>query len=181
MNIRKANTNDRSAILHVHQEAFGDNKGVVISRLVDDLLQDPTAKPGFSLVAMENDNVIGHILFTKVTVKGAGKDLSAQILAPLAVLPGYQNQGVGCQLINTGLDALRKSGIKLVFVLGHPEYYPRCGFTPAGIHGLEAPYPIPAEHADAWMVQELCPGILDAEKGRVECSVSLQRPEHWRE
>ena len=66
-------------------------------------------------------------------------------------------------------------------MLGHPDYYPRSGFTPAGILGYEAPYHIPAEHAGAWMVQELCPGAIGKAKGKVQCSDVLNQPEHWRE
>ncbi|WP_028580237.1 GNAT family N-acetyltransferase [Desulfogranum japonicum] len=183
MDIREANKQDVPAILQVHQKAFGEDKGTVISRLVNDLFQDTTAKPSYSFIANDKDTIVGHILFTHVNIEGTGSDIDipAQILAPLAVLPEHQNQGVGIQLIHAGIDALRKYGIKLVFVLGHPGYYPRCGFIPAGSIGFEAPYPIPPEHSEAWMVQELCPGILDQVKGKVVCSVTLNQPEHWRE
>jgi len=71
--------------------------------------------------------------------------------------------------------------VELVFVLGHPEYYPRTGFTPAGVLGYEAPYHIPEEHADAWMVKALCPGVIGRIKGAVKCSDILNQPEHWGE
>ncbi|MGW8194706.1 MAG: GNAT family N-acetyltransferase [Desulforhopalus sp.] len=171
----------RSKILHVHKQAFGKEKGDVISALVNDLLEDESARPLYSFAAVENEDVIGHILFTRVIVHGADDHLSAQILAPLAVLPECQSKGIGSQLIQTGLAELRKAGVKVVFVLGHPGYYQKCGFTPAGKLGFEAPYTIPEEHAEAWMVQELQPGTLNTEKGRVQCASSLNRPEHWRE
>lgn len=168
-------------ILQVHKEAFGGEKGVEIRQLVHDLFGDTSAEPRFSFVALENGRVVGHILFTHVRVEGASKNLVAQILAPLAVLPRYQNKGVGSRLIHAGLEALQKNGVQLVFVLGHPGYYPRCGFIPAGQYGFEAPYPIPEEYAGAWMVQELVPGILGVEQGRVVCSDVLNQPQHWRE
>ena len=83
--------------------------------------------------------------------------------------------------INTGLDYLKKRGVELVFVLGHPTYYPRCGFTPAGVLGYEAPFPIPEECAPAWMVQQLQGNSLGAVKGKVQCSKMLDREEYWRE
>ncbi|MBU1140435.1 MAG: N-acetyltransferase [Proteobacteria bacterium] len=181
MKIRKAVESDTSEILNVHKKAFGEQKGIVIRQLVDSLFEDITAKPIFSLVAVEDDTIVGHILFTKVIINGASEGLPAQILAPLAVLPNYQNRGGGCQLVKAGIEELRKSGVKLLFVLGHPGYYPRYGFSPAGELGYEAPYPIPEEHSGAWMVQELYPGIIGVEKGAVQCSDALNEPEHWRE
>ena len=103
------------------------------------------------------------------------------ILAPLAVIPDKQSRGVGGRLIREGLRLLSESGVELVFVLGHPEYYPRHGFKPAGALGFEAPYSIPDEHADAWMVQELCPGVIGRVSGKVMCADVLNQPEHWRE
>lgn len=82
MEIRSAETISLSDILNVHIEAFGKNIGAVTSTLVDDLLEDETAKPVYSFAAVVNENVIGHILFTRVTVLGTGEGLSAQILAP---------------------------------------------------------------------------------------------------
>ena len=71
--------------------------------------------------------------------------------------------------------------LKLVFVLGHPEYYPRFGFTPAGRLGFGAPYPIPDELAGAWMVQALRSGVIGIISGKVICADALNKPEHWRE
>lgn len=76
---------------------------------------------------------------------------------------------------------MSESGVELVFVLGHPDYYPRYGFKPAGVLGYEAPYPIPDEQADAWMVQELRPGVIDSVSGKVICADVMNQPEHWRE
>ena len=133
------------------------------------------------MIAVEQDTVVGHLLFTRVHIEGSASNIAAQILAPLAVHPDFQAKGIGGKLIMVGLDALRKSKIQLVFVLGHPGYYPRCGFTPAGACGFEAPYPIPAEHASAWMVQEITPGIIGTIKGKIRCAETLHQPEHWRE
>lgn len=66
-------------------------------------------------------------------------------------------------------------------MLRHSEYYPRCGFTPAGEQGFEAPYSIPEEHAAAWMVQKLNGEAIGKIKGKVQCSEVLNQPEHWRE
>lgn len=181
MKIRVSTETDKSEMLSIHRKAFGEQKGPEIAQLVDDLLGDKTAMPRFSFVAVEEDVTVGHILYTKVTIAGATEGLFAQILAPLAVLPEFQRKGVGLQLIKTSLGELQKSDVKLVVVLGHPGYYPRAGFTPAGELGFEAPYHIPDEYSGAWMVQELSSGIIGIERGRVQCSDALNKPEHWRE
>lgn len=181
MEIRLAAESDRLGILNIHKKAFGPEKGVEIAKLVDDLLDDNTAKPILSLVAVEEDRLIGHILYTKAVVPQTEAVISAQILAPLAILPESQKYGIGQKLINEGLRRLKASGVDLVFVLGHPTYYPRCGFEPAGAQGFEAPYPIPAEHSDAWMVQQLNGSFLGYAKGKVQCSRVLNEPQHWRE
>ena len=172
---------DKPEINNVYIKAFGEEKGFEIVKLVNDLLDDKTADPMFSLVAVEDGKIIGHILFTKADVTQTAEPVSARILALLAVLPDAQNRDVGGQLIKEGLSQLKLSNVELVFVLGHPEYYPRFGFIPAGAQGFKAPYFIPEEHAGAWMVQELCPGVIGRVKGKVQCSEVLNQPEHWRE
>ena len=97
------------------------------------------------------------------------------------MLPDAQNRGVGQALINEGLKQLKKSDVNLVFVLGHPGYYPRCGFVPAGNLGFDAPYPIPDENADAWMIQELNGNHVGRTNGTVQCSDALDQPQYWRE
>ena len=172
---------DVTEIEKVHIKAFGKEKGSEIANLVNGLFNDETATPLLSLVAVAGDKLIGHLLFTKATLTQTTEPVSAQILAPLAVLPEIQSNGVGGQLIKEGLHRLKKTGVELVFVLGHPDYYPRYGFIPAGNKGYEAPYPIPEEHAGAWMVQELSAGVIGRINGKVRCSDVLNQPEHWRE
>ena len=181
LKIRRSIESDQAKISNIHSETFGKKKGPEIAALVSGLFHDPTAQPLLSLVAEDNGRMIGHILFTKASIKGAPELVSVRLLAPLAVLPEVQNQGIGGLLIQEGLERLKGEGVKLVFVLGHPDYYPRSGFIPAGVFGFEAPYPIPEEHAGAWMVQELHAGVMGRIKGRVACSQVLNQPEHWRE
>ena len=181
MEIRKSTPSEQIEIGTVHATAFGAPEGAIIAKLVLDLMDDATACPWLSLVAVEEGRIVGHILFTKSVVKGAAESVSARILAPLAVLPAAQRMGVGERLITEGLRHLKAAGVELVFVLGHPEYYPRSGFVPAGVLGFQAPYPIPAENAGAWMVQALRPGVTGRVTGRIQCAEALERPEHWRE
>ena len=178
MRIREAKHSDLNNVLFVEKTAFGYDKE---ANLVKDLLEDPSAKPLCSLLAFNDDKAVGHILFTSATIEGEHSAISVSLLAPLAVIPDFQKQGVGGKLIQNGLQHLTNAGVDLVFVLGHPGYYPRYGFKPAGVRGFEAPYPIPEEHADAWMVQELRTGVIGSISGKIRCADQLHKPEHWRE
>ena len=178
LNIREALASDLADVLRVEQLAFGQDDE---AKLVEALLADPSAKPTLSLLAFQNNQAVGHILFTKVHVSGSENIASAAILAPLAVVPDAQNQGIGGQLIDHGFKKLSQAGVELVFVLGYPKYYSRFGFKPAGVLGFEAPYPISDEHAEAWMVRSLQPHVLGSVKGKVVCAKVLNKPEYWRE
>lgn len=180
IHFREAQDVDLPAILDVLASAFGE-ESVSIHTLVKDLLADDTAKPIVSLVAEdEGSMLVGHVLFTKVVIAGH-EDVKASILAPLAISAEHQKGGVGQKLIQDGLARLKAEAVELVFVLGHPEYYPKAGFVPAGELGLEAPYPIPKEVSGAWMVQALTEGVLGRVKGKVACTASMDREEYWRE
>ncbi|WP_316897859.1 N-acetyltransferase [Pseudodesulfovibrio indicus] len=176
MIIRETTERDRETIYRVEALAFGHEKE---AKLVDSLLDDPTARPHLSLLALEDVRAVGHILFTAGDIVGSSRKVS--LLAPLSVAPEAQGRGVGGRLIQAGLARLAEAAVDLVFVLGHPSYYPRHGFVPAHTYGLEAPYPIPEEHLDAWMVQGLHPSALENVRGKVVCAAALDRPEHWRE
>ena len=178
MQIREAVETDLNDVLSIERLAFGYEKE---AELVRELLHDPSAKPLLSLLAFKKGRAVGHILFTSAHLSDSKDAASIVILAPLAIVPDFQKQGIGGKLIEHGLALLSKSGVDLVSVLGHPEYYPRYGFTPAGQIGFEAAHPIPDEHAGAWMVQALRSGVMGTVSGKVICADALNKPEHWRE
>ena len=179
--VREALDGDRSGIAGVVRAAFPGDEGVEIDKLVSKLLSDATASPLISLVADADSRVVGHVLFTSVKLEDSPIEVSAMILAPLAVHPDFQGLGIGGRLIGEGLETACEAGIDLVFVLGWPGYYPKHGFVVAGAKGFEASYPIAEEQADAWMVQELRPGIIEKSRGRVVSAESLMDPKCWRE
>jgi putative acetyltransferase len=178
LNIREARSEDLNDVLEVERLAFGQDEE---AELVSELLIDPTAQPIVSLLAFDGKRAVGHILFTSVSLIEPESEVKATLLAPLAVVPDKQRMGIGGDLIRDGLARLRDSGVDLVFVLGHPDYHPRHGFNPAGILVYEAPYRIPAENADAWMVQALRQGVIGSVRGTVVCADALQNPKYWRE
>ena len=177
MIIRKTLDFDLDDILSIERAAFDSEEG---AEIVQKLLGDDSAQPIVSLIAIQNDRAVGHIFFSRATLE-PNAPLSISILGPLAIVPDAQRQGIGGKLIENGLDILSESGIDLVFVLGHPRYYQRFGFQPAGNLGFEATYPILEKNADAWMVQALRPGIIGKFRGKVLCADSLNEPQYWQE
>jgi len=172
---------DEPAIRMLHETAFGPQEGPVVADLAIKLLHDPTAEPLLSLLVCDGTTPAGHVLFTSVRIQDSEEIARAHILAPLAVMPDHQRRGLGSELVKQGLAMLAESGCELVFVLGHPEYYPRFGFRPAGALGFTAPYPIPDKNSDAWMVLELSDGKIDNTSGTIQCAIALDKPDYWRE
>jgi len=119
------------------------------------------ARPIVSLVAVDGGAVVGHILFSPVSLDGF-EDRSLMGLAPMAVAPARQRRGIGSQLVRAGLEACGNLGCGAVVVLGHPDYYPRFGFSTAARRGLTCEYDAPDE---AFMVLELRRDYLAGAEG----------------
>jgi putative acetyltransferase len=150
--VRAETPADFDAVRRINELAFGRAEEAA---LVDALRA--AAHPHISLVAETGGQVVGHIFFSPVTLEGEEGAPAMMGLAPMAVLPEFQNQGVGSRLVREGLGECRRGGCAAVVVLGHPAYYPRFGFVPASRRGLRSEYPVPDE---AFMVAELTPGAL---------------------
>jgi putative acetyltransferase len=156
--IRPEESRDADGVRLVNQRAFGRSSEAA---LVDALRASAHA---IALVATVDTQVVGHILFTAVQVGDSASGPSAVGLAPMAVLPEYQRQGIGSQLVRAGLDACRAQGHGLVVVVGHPTFYPKFGFVPASTTGLEYEH---AVRPEAFMVLELQAGALAHGQGLV--------------
>jgi putative acetyltransferase len=158
--VRAETAEDRRAVRRVNEMAFG-RPGE--ADLVDALRAG--ARPHISLVAVLDEQVVGHIFFSPVSIESEGDVLTAMGLAPMAVLPEYQKQGIGGRLVREGLRECQRIGHAVVVVLGHPDYYPRFGFIPAKLKGLRCEYDVPDE---VFMVAELEPQALDGRQGLVK-------------
>ncbi|ROU07099.1 GNAT family N-acetyltransferase [Lysobacter enzymogenes] len=128
--------------------------------LVDRLHADGLVR--LSLVAVEDDEVVGHILFTGLPTRVDGREVDAVALAPMAVHPHWQGAGVGSALVREGLARLAREGCEAAIVLGHPGYYPRFGFSAALAARLASPFA-----GEAFMALELAEGGLRGEAGEV--------------
>lgn len=133
--IRDETSTDVAAIRAVNAAAFG---GSAEADLVDRLRADGDLI--LSLVAQDDGDIAGHCGFSRLTIAAAGKDYPAVSLAPVAVLPARQRQGIGAQLIRHGLERLRADGENLVFVLGEPDYYARFRFDADAATAFASPY-----------------------------------------
>ncbi len=156
---RRERPEDEAGIRRVNEEAFSQPGE---ADLVDALRRRDACR--VSLVADENGLIIGHILFTPVTIEETKPAPDAVGLAPLAVLPPYQRKGIGANLIRLGLEECRKDGGEIAVVLGHPTYYPCFGFQPAHLFGIRCEFEVPEE---AFMVLPLREGELDGRGGFV--------------
>lgn len=142
--IRQENPMDYKAVYQVVQKAFesAEHADGNEQDLVQALRKSDAFCKQLSLVAEKEGKIIGYILFTKVSV-GSGEALA---LAPLAVLPQYQKQGVGTALIKRGHEIAKQLGYSHSIVLGSERYYPRFGYQPASQFGIQPPFDVPSEN-----------------------------------
>lgn len=164
--IRQENENDYKATESVVEQAFksaeySDHKEHL---LVAKLRKSNAFIPELSLVTEVDGRIVCHIMFTKLIITNGEKEYESLALAPLSVLPSYQNKGIGSALINEGLKIAKELEFKSVIVLGHAKYYPRFGFKPASTWGIKPPFDVPD---NAFMALELKSGSLNGIKGTV--------------
>jgi putative acetyltransferase len=165
MTIRAETAADYDSVRRVNRLAFD---GDVEAALVDALRAGGHVL--VSLAAEEDGEVVGHILFSRMRIHTANGGLEAASLAPVAVLPAWQNRGIGSALVRAGLEACRGQGERIAVVLGHAHYYPRFGFSAELARRLHGDY-----SGESWMALELVPGALDGVEGAVEYADPFSR------
>ncbi|CAL1516468.1 GNAT family N-acetyltransferase [Chitinophaga sp. MM2321] len=161
--IREENSEDQTAVFQLLNLAFNQAEEAF---LVDRLRNSAAFIPSLSLVAVFENKIVGHLLFTKIKIISDGQQATAALaLAPLSVLPEFQKQGIGKQLVEEGLQKATELGYNAVIVLGHEHYYPRFGFLPADQWHIEPPFNVPPQN---FMALELVPDVLQRVSGMVE-------------
>lgn len=159
--IRPGSPADHPAVHALLTAAFGQRDE---ADLVNRIRRAPGYAAQLSLVAAADHRIVGHILFSPITIVSPRKTTPALALAPVSVFPECQRRGIGSALVREGLSACRAAGHHIVIVLGHPDYYPRFGFTPADSSGIRPPFEVPPP---AFMVLALTAGALDGVGGTV--------------
>ena len=159
LTIRQETPDDVAAIHTVNEAAFGREEE---AELIDKLRNRGVLT--VSLVAVQDGETAGHITFSPVVIETEDSGFEGISLATMAVLPAHQRRGIGSQMVRAGLDECRRLGHEIVVVVGHPDYYPRFGFVPAGPRGIDCEFDVPE---DAWMILELRKGALAGRRGVV--------------
>ena len=151
--VRHEQPEDIAAIRDVNRRAFGqDAEGAIVDAL------RANGASVLSLVATIDEAVVGHIMFSPASIG----PVAGAALGPMAVVPDQQRRGIGSRLVTAGLRHLGASGTPYVIVVGHPEYYPRFGFTPARARGITSEWEVPDE---AFMVAVLDPAGMQGVSG----------------
>ena len=158
MYIRPEELKDYFSVYNLNASAF---ETCAEAELVERLRKE--AHPVISLVSVENEVIVGHILFSPVTLTG-NLDLKIMGLGPMAVTPLHQGKGIGSALVRAGLQECTSNEYGAVVVLGHTWFYPRFGFKPSVEYGIQSEYDVPE---DVFMLLELQPGYLQGAKGTI--------------
>ncbi len=160
--IREETPADIEAIYRVERDAFGQpDEADLVNRLRDRNVS------WISHVALLDGEIVGHAMYSMVTVTDGDTVREFPALAPLAVEPSHQKKGIGGQLMNAGLQATRDAGYGLMFLIGNPSYYPRFGFQPALPLGFTSDYVKDDTHHEHFMVAVLDESLLDTVRGHV--------------
>jgi putative acetyltransferase len=150
--VREEQSGDASVIREVNERAFGQPQEADI---VDKLRRN--CGDLLSLVAVADNHIVGHILFSPIEIENIETTPRGMGLAPMAVLPESQRKGIGTELVREGITRLKSRGCPFVIVLGHPEYYPRFGFEPASRYNIQSEWEVPDE---AFMILVLDPSAM---------------------
>jgi len=176
MNIRLALETDLDSILRVIETAFSDEENKGIMNLVQELHQETISPSIKSLVAEVDNQLIGYVSYSPIFLKSVSS-IAGYILAPLAVSPEHQKQGVGSNLINAGIDMLTKDGVGVLLVYGDPAYYGRFGFKEEIGHSFLPQYTL--QYPFGWTGMMLNDTPVPEQPIQFECVAALSKPDLW--
>ena len=176
MNIRFAQETDLESILKVIETAFSDEENKVIMNLVQGLHQETTSPSIKSLVVEDENQILGYVSYSPIFLK-SDSSISGYILAPLAVSPEHQKQGIGSNLIKSGIDILTKDGAGVLLVYGDPNYYGRFGFNEEIGRIFIPPYSL--DYPYGWTGMMLSGTAIPEQTIQFDCVSSLSNPDLW--
>lgn len=176
MKIRDAAETDLPAIQNVIETAFPADECEVITTLAAEFLREHSQPPVKSLIAEINHHIVGYVSYSPIFL-GTNANLSGYILAPLAISPEYQRQGVGASLIRSGVDMLVEDQVDVLLVYGDPAYYGRFAFSNEPAQIFIPPYPL--EFPFGWLGRMLRDAVLPEQPTAFHCVPALSKPEIW--
>ena len=175
MQIQEANIKDVEGITNLYLQAFDNSEAELVSNLAIDLLHEKSTIKIISLLAINNNAIIGHVAFSPVFLESINEHFG-YILAPLAVLPTHQKKGIGSAIVKSGLDTISSLGAFIVFVYGDPRYYSRFGFKTELAQNFTPPHTL--QYPEGWQAMKLNSTVL-TEGGKLKCVNSLDDPRLW--
>lgn len=175
MKIRESLPADSEDIRQTYIQAFDESEAQVVSDLAVSLMNRKTQDRVISLVALHDGRIVGHVAFSPVLLRSS-RELVGYILAPLAVLPARQKQGIGASLVRYGLDEITETGVPVVFVYGDPRYYARFGFETGLAKKYTPPYTL--QYPEGWQAM-LMHANASPEGGVIECVSPLNDRLLW--
>jgi putative acetyltransferase len=178
MNLLPFSPGNIEEIKQLFTKVFSDSEvqaeGLSIGNLAYSLITLTDAQDLYGFVAIENEETIGTILFTRLKFES---DVNAFILSPVAIHTNYQGKGIGQKLINFGINRLKENGVELLFTYGDPKFYSKVGFSL--ITEKLAKAPLKLTYPEGWLGQSLVSDAIEAITGSSYCVEALNKPEYW--
>jgi len=158
----------------VFSDSEGQSEGLLIGNLVYDLMISTDAQDIYGFVAIENEEIIGSIFFTRLTFES---EVNAFLLSPVAIHTNYQGKSIGQKLINFGIKHLKENGVVLVFTYGDSKFYSKVGFSLITEKLVKAPLKL--TYPEGWLGQSLVSDEVEPITGSSYCVEAFNKPEIW--
>ena len=158
----------------VFSDSEGPSEGALIGNLSDDIMKGTDSHNLYGFIAIENNQIIGSIFFTRLTYESG---VNAFLLSPVCIKTSYQRKGIGQKLINFGIDHLKENGISLLFTYGDPDFYSKVGFDQITEKIAKAPFKL--SQPEGWLAQSLVSDGIEPVAGNSYCVEAFNKPEIW--
>ena len=155
-------------------DSEGEAEGLTVGNIAYNLLSNTDTHDLYGFVAIENEKIIGSIIFSRLTFES---EVNAFLLSPVAVHTSYHGKGVGQKLIRFGLDILKEDGVVLAFTYGDPNFYVKVGFNPIPESLIKAPLKL--TYPEGWLGQSLVSDEVEPIAGKSYCVEALNKSEYW--